>query len=118
MARLRPAARGPGRRGAAPDAPATGAGGAAPSLSARPLHAALEALDLTGGVHDVLGAGVEGMAIRADLDADRLGGRPDREGGTAPDAVHLRLMVLRMNLGFHDWLLGLQLAARPAAARW
>src|SRR3972149_10123532 len=36
-------------------------------LALRAIHAALEALDLAGGVDDVLCAGVEGMAIRADL---------------------------------------------------
>ena len=56
---------------------------------------------LADGVHDVLGAGVERVAIRADLDPDRLRGRTDREGGAAADAVHLGLMVPRMNLGLH-----------------
>src|SRR5688572_6184976 len=67
----------------------------------RALHASLEPLDLAGGVDDVLGPCVERMTIGADLDADRFGGRADRERGAAADAVHLRLIVLGMNLGLH-----------------
>src|SRR4029450_11271897 len=65
------------------------------------LRASLEPLDLAGGVDDVLGPGVERMAIRADLNPDRLRGRSDREGGAAAEALHLCLMVLGMNLGLH-----------------
>src|SRR5918995_1947334 len=43
------------------------------------LEALLEALDLSGGVDDVLRAGEERMALVADLDADRIGGRPHGE---------------------------------------
>ena len=45
----------------------------------RALEALLEALDLAGGVDDVLRAGEERVALVADLDLDRLGGRADGE---------------------------------------
>src|ERR1700674_645058 len=107
MARLRPGAPGRERGDAAPGAPANRSGcGAFPGLAQRTLHAPLEPLDLAGGVDDVLGAGVERVAIRADLDADRLHGRPDRECGPA-DAMDLRLMVLRMNIGLHGMAPGI-----------
>src|SRR6266508_1453569 len=81
-------------------------------LVLRPLHASLEPLDLAGGVDDVLGTGVERVAIRADLDADRIHGRADRERGPA-HAVDLRLMVLRMNIGLHGLAPGIPRPPRP-----
>src|SRR5918992_3746718 len=70
------------------------------------LEALLEALDLSGGVDDVLRAGEERMALVADLDAKRLRGRPDAERVATSDAVDLRLMVLRVNLCLHGEPLG------------
>src|SRR5436190_19442644 len=72
----------------------------------RAIHAALEPLDLAGGVDDVLGTGIERMALGADLDPDRFGGRPDREG-IATYAVDLRLMVLGVDVRLHwySWVI-------------
>src|SRR4051794_26512724 len=63
--------------------------------------AATEALDATTGVHQLLTAGVERVAVRADLDVDlRLGGAR-RELVTAR-AADVRLDVFRMDLGLHE----------------
>src|SRR5688572_11272308 len=80
----------------------------------RALETLLEALDLAGGVDDVLRAGEEGVALVAHLDLDRLGGRPDGEGVAAPDAANLRLVERWMDLGLH----GNRCSVRQAVADW
>src|SRR5690606_35246446 len=79
----------------------------------RALEALLEALDLARGVDDVLRAGEEGVALAADLDADRLGGRSDREL-VATGAVNLGLVIGGVNVGLH----GMVLRVRQALADW
>src|SRR5690242_19786966 len=61
-----------------------------------------ELVDAAGGVHDLLLARVERVALRADLDMELLGrgGRARRElVATAAGDLHFR--VLRMDLFFH-----------------
>ncbi len=61
-----------------------------------------EALDAAGGVHEFLLAGEEGVAIRADFDAQHvaLDGRARLER-MATGAVHGHGMIIGMNTGFH-----------------
>src|SRR5947208_4357001 len=68
---------------------------------ALPLVLPLEALDAPGRVHKLLLAGVEGVALRADLHPD-VG--PGRAGANdlAARARDRRLHVLRMNTHLHD----------------
>src|SRR5438132_7994869 len=63
-------------------------------------HAAHEALDLPGGVDDALRAGVEGVTVRAELDADCRPGRAGLER-VAADAGDLRVDVLGMDAWLH-----------------
>src|SRR6476469_4461578 len=67
--------------------------------------ALLEAGHAAAAVEDLLLAGVEGMALRADLDVDlsALLGAARGEGGAAA-AVHRRLDVVRVNTRFHGFL--------------
>jgi hypothetical protein len=65
------------------------------------LHPSLEALHLAGGIDDVLGAGEEGVTIRADLYPNRLHGRADREIRST-GAMNLGLMVLRVDAFLHE----------------
>src|SRR3984893_1262418 len=62
-----------------------------------------EALDAAGGVNELLLAGEEGMAIRADFDIQpvALDGRTSREV-VAAGAVHRYGMIGGMNSGFHE----------------
>ena len=62
----------------------------------------LEALDAAGGVHELLFAGEEGMAIRANFHAQHVAfdGRARLEG-IAAGAVHCNGMIVGMNAGFH-----------------
>src|SRR4051794_7108580 len=62
--------------------------------------AAAEALDATARVHQLLTAGVERMAVRADLDVDLPLGRSRRELVPA-GAADVSLYVLRMDFGLH-----------------
>ena len=62
----------------------------------------LEALDAAGGVHQLLFAGEEGMAIRANFHAQHIA----FDCGTclesvAAGAVHGHRMIVGMNTGFH-----------------
>jgi hypothetical protein len=62
----------------------------------------LEALDATGGIHKLLRASKEGMALGANANAHVVA------RGTGLDDVATRAMnhgvhVFRMYLGFHDW---------------
>src|SRR5205807_2871731 len=66
--------------------------------------AALEALDPSARVHQLLLARVEGVALVAQLDVEVRLGRAGREG-VAARAAHARLHVVGMNLGFHVCLL-------------
>src|SRR6266545_3341515 len=82
---------------------------AAPSAAGL-LEAPLEALDPAAGVHQLLLARVERMAVRADLDVEvRL--RRARDELVAAGAANGRDDVLGMNAGFHC-------LARIAAAVW
>src|SRR5215213_8986275 len=74
------------------------------------LEAALEALDPAAGVHQLLLARVERVAVRADLDV-QLGLRRARRELVAAGAANVRDDVLGMDAGFHC-------SARIAAAVW
>jgi len=63
--------------------------------------AALEALDTTAGVHQLLAARVERVAVRADLDVE-LGLRRARRELVAARAPHASLDVLGMNRFLHE----------------
>src|SRR3954452_24317969 len=67
--------------------------------------AALEAVDPSAGVHELLAARVEGMAVRADLDVDLALRRAGRELVPA-GAADVRLDVLGMDFGLHRCLEG------------
>src|SRR6266850_895054 len=62
----------------------------------------LEAIDAAGRIDQLLLAGEERMALRADLDAQLFLGRA---GGPrlAAGAMHLNLVVLGMDLCFHEF---------------
>src|SRR5581483_2449307 len=64
------------------------------------LEPALEALDPSTGVHELLLARVEGMALGADLDVELGLGRADLERVPA-GARHRREHVIGMDTGFH-----------------
>jgi hypothetical protein len=68
------------------------------------LQALLEPLDLARGVDDVLGAGEERVALRADVDAELGSGRTDGPFATARSAVDLGFEILGMDIGLHDVL--------------
>src|SRR5258708_7461283 len=61
----------------------------------------LEAVDAAGRVDQLLLAGEEGMALRADVDAQFLL-RGARGPGLAARAVDRDLLILRMNVWFHE----------------
>src|SRR3954469_879482 len=65
---------------------------------------AVKALDAPGGVHQLLLAGEERVAVRADFKANLRLGRA-RFPGRAASAMHVRRHVLRMNIWFHFVLL-------------
>src|SRR3954452_2644845 len=65
--------------------------------------AALEALDATARVDQLLAAGVERVAVRADLDVDLRLRRARREL-VAARAAHVSLDVLGMDCGLHSWI--------------
>src|SRR5215471_1611171 len=66
-----------------------------------PLEPLLEALDATARVDELLLAGVERVALRADLDVQLgLGGACHERVATR--AVHGRHDVLGMDIGLHD----------------
>src|SRR3989442_10190041 len=67
----------------------------------RLLQPALEALDPATGVDELLLARVEGVALRAELDAERGDGRAGGELVPA-GAVHLALDVVGVDSGLHD----------------
>src|SRR5262245_20959553 len=60
-----------------------------------------EAVDAAAGVHDLLLARVEGVAVRADFDLKVLAERRARLEGVATAAGHRDLGVLGMNTFFH-----------------
>src|SRR5256885_11140445 len=62
--------------------------------------AALEALDASARVHELLAPGVERVAVRAHLDA-QLRARRAGDELVAARAVHARLLVGGMDLGLH-----------------
>jgi hypothetical protein len=61
---------------------------------------AIEALHPAGGINEPLGAGVEGMAFRADLDAD-IRHRRMRFEDVPAGAGHYAAAILWMNSSFH-----------------
>ena len=63
----------------------------------------LEAFDASGGVHKFLLAGEEGMAIRADFNAQHVAfdGRARLKGVTA-GAMDSNWMIVGVNTGFHE----------------
>ena len=65
------------------------------------LEAALEALDLAGGVDDVLLAREERVAVAADVHAHLVAGAADLELRAAGPAVDLRLHVSGVDVGLH-----------------
>ena len=79
----------------------------------REAKAAMEALDLTGGVDDALLTGEEGVAGRAQLYADFRPGRAGRPCVTA-GANDLRVVIVaRMDVRFHAGYLS-SLSSVPA----
>ena len=62
----------------------------------------LELLDATGGVHDFLLAGIERMAVGADLDLQVLGKCRACLELVATTANHVYLVVFRVNFWFHS----------------
>ena len=61
---------------------------------------AIEALHPAGGINEPLGAGVEGMAFRAHLDAD-IRHRRMRFENVPAGAGHYAAAIFRMNSSFH-----------------
>ena len=59
-----------------------------------------EPVDAAGGVHQALLAGEVGMALRADFDVDRGGGRAGLERVPA-GADGRELLVARVQIGLH-----------------
>ena len=84
----------------------------------RALHAValLEAVHASAGVNQLLLAGVERMALRADIDAQLLLHGTGLEG-LAADAADDRLAVIRMDLLFHGFHLFLPSDAEPRAGQ-
>src|ERR1700742_3100812 len=74
-------------------------------------HAALEALDATAAVDELLAARVERVAVRADLDAQLVLSRAGDEL-VAARAVHVCSCVRRVDLRLHRLLI-LAAWARP-----
>src|SRR6266545_6505874 len=72
---------------------------------------ALEALDASAGVDQLLPPRVERVAVRADLDVD-LGLRGARRELVAARAAHVGLDVLRMDFGLHGQV---QCSGHPSA---
>jgi hypothetical protein len=60
----------------------------------------VEALNTSGGIHELLFAGEEGMTARANLESD-LGFGGARLPGFAAGAMHRSVLVFGMNIGFH-----------------
>src|SRR5215467_7037623 len=74
-------------------------GGLARGGLAEPL---LEPRDAAAGVEDLLLAGVERVAVRADLDVDRAAGRGAPRGERVPAAArHVGDVVLGVNVSLH-----------------
>src|SRR5207248_2694927 len=69
------------------------------ALLAAPV-ATLEPVDAPAGVHELLLARVEGMALGAELDVQVALGR-SRGEGVAAGAAHLGHDVVRMDVGLH-----------------
>jgi hypothetical protein len=71
------------------------------SLCARLAVLLAEFFDATGSIHDLLGAGVERVALGANFNVQRLAqGGPGREF-VAAAAVYGDFIVFRMGIGFH-----------------
>jgi hypothetical protein len=64
--------------------------------------AGLEFVDAAGGVDELLLAGVERVAVRANFHGNILHGRVSREGSVAAVAVDGGLKDLGVNGGFHN----------------
>src|SRR5574337_659442 len=64
------------------------------------LEPALEALDATARIDELLLPGVERVAVRADLDVE-LGARRPRHEGVPAAAVHGRELILGVDSGLH-----------------
>src|SRR4051794_31579203 len=77
-----------------------GAPGSAAACAAGLLEAALEPLDAAAGVHQLLLARVERVALGADVDVE-VGLRRTRVEVVAARAVHVRDDVLGVNVRFH-----------------
>ncbi len=73
-----------------------------------------EALDAAGSVNELLFAGEEGVAIRADFDIQlvALNRRTSREI-VAAGAVHRNGMIVGVNTGFHEAPFSRVRSARP-----
>src|SRR3954469_2101311 len=100
----------PSRTACPPTMDAIGLAGAGFALGALgALEALLEALDPAAGVHELLLARVERVAVRADLDVE-LGLRRPRLECVPARARHRGEHVLGMDLSLHE--------ARIAAASW
>src|SRR5215212_9426137 len=64
-------------------------------------EALLETIDAAGRINKLLLAGEERMALRTELDAELLAGGAGRPR-LAARAVDVDLLILRMNLWFHE----------------
>src|SRR5690606_14711564 len=74
-----------------------------------------EALDATGGIDDLLLAGIERVASRADFHLDRrLGARRTRGEVVTAGTIHLHIGVFRVDVGFHREILGVERQADVA----
>lgn len=82
----------------------------AESLAARGVLLA-ELVDAAAGVHNLLLAGIEGMAVRAHFDLQVMTQCRARDKYVATAASHIDVFVIGMNAGFHDCL-GLTPASR------
>ena len=69
---------------------------------------AAEALDTSGGIHQLLLAGEKWMAVGADFNADVAPMRGAGSKRVAAGAVHTHFMIRRMNGCFHGFLTSIQ----------
>src|SRR5215204_34066 len=83
-----------------------------------PLQALLEALDLAGGVDDVLRAREERVAVAAHVHAQLRSRGPDGPLGAARAAMDLGFVILGMDLGLHGCLSSDAVRAGPSPRRW
>jgi hypothetical protein len=62
-----------------------------------------ELINATTGIHDLLFARIEGMAVRTDFDLQIVPKRRARDERVPAAAHHGRIFVFGMNSGLHDF---------------